>query len=83
MSSVSLISCVVLNKEAKFLDDFKFEISFNCVEALPDDLEWKLTYVGCPTDSKYDQVLDSILLGPVMLGINKFVFEVRTTTSHL
>lgn len=75
MSNVSLVSCVVQNKEGHFLDDFIFEIAFNCVEPLPDDLDWKLTYLGSATDSTHDQVLDSILLGPVQVGINKFVFQ--------
>lgn len=39
------------------------------------DLEWKLTYVGSATSSEHDQELDSLLVGPVPMGINKFVFE--------
>lgn len=38
------------------------------------ELEWKLTYVGSATDEKYDQELDSVLVGPVVVGKNKFVF---------
>ncbi|KAN0041858.1 hypothetical protein ACTFIV_004408 [Dictyostelium citrinum] len=40
------------------------------------DLEWKVIYVGSADNEKNDQVLDSILLGPVAVGQNQFVFEV-------
>lgn len=40
------------------------------------DLEWKIVYVGSAEDDRYDQVLDSIMVGPVPVGINKFVFQV-------
>ena len=40
------------------------------------DLEWKLTYVGSAESEKYDQVLDSVLVGPVAAGQFRFVFQV-------
>ncbi len=40
------------------------------------ELEWKLIYVGSAEDEQYDQELDSVLVGPVSLGRNKFVFQV-------
>jgi len=39
-------------------------------------LEWQIIYVGSAESSDYDQVLDSILVGPVPIGVNKFVFQV-------
>lgn len=39
------------------------------------DLEWKLTYVGSATSDQYDQELDSLLVGPIPVGVNKFIFE--------
>lgn len=41
-----------------------------------EDLEWKIIYVGSAEDDRYDQVLDSIMVGPIPVGINKFVFQV-------
>lgn len=32
-------------------------------------------YVGSAEDEKYDQELDSVLVGPVVVGKNKFVFQ--------
>src|SRR5438067_890739 len=39
------------------------------------DLEWKLTYVGSATSDEHDQELDSLLVGPIPFGVNKFIFE--------
>lgn len=44
-------------------------------QPLAKDLEWKLTYVGSATSSEHDQELDSLLVGPIPVGVNKFVFE--------
>lgn len=75
MSIVSLLNVQVLNNPAKFLEPYRFEITFECLEPLKDDLEWKLVYVGASKSSKYDQELDSLLVGPVPQGVNRFVFE--------
>ena len=40
------------------------------------DLEWKLIYVGSAESEEYDQVLDSVLVGPVYPGQYRFVFQV-------
>ena len=39
------------------------------------DLEWKITYVGSAEDESRDQVLEEVLVGPVPVGTNKFVFQ--------
>lgn len=45
------------------------------LDVLWADLEWKLTYVGSAEDEKYDQVLESVLVGPVNVGNYRFVFQ--------
>ncbi|KAG6053573.1 Histone chaperone asf1 [Claviceps sp. LM77 group G4] len=75
MSVVSLLGVKVVNNPARFTDKYQFEITFECLEALEKDLEWKLTYVGSATSDQYDQELDSLLVGPVPVGVNKFLFE--------
>ncbi|KAF4126058.1 histone chaperone ASF1 [Geosmithia morbida] len=75
MSVVSLLGVKVLNNPAKLTDKYEFEITFECLEQLEKDLEWKLTYVGSATSDQYDQELDSLLVGPIPVGVNKFVFE--------
>ncbi|RFU79176.1 histone chaperone asf1 [Trichoderma arundinaceum] len=75
MSVVSLLGVKVVNNPAKFTDKYEFEITFECLEPLERDLEWKLTYVGSATSDQYDQELDSLLVGPIPVGVNKFLFE--------
>lgn len=45
------------------------------------DLEWKLIYVGSAEDETYDQLLESVLVGPVNVGNYRFVFEVLIQAS--
>lgn len=52
-------------------------IMFNLAYQSPNlsDLEWKVVYVGSAEDMTRDQVLDEILVGPVPVGVNKFVLQ--------
>jgi histone chaperone ASF1 len=75
MSKVQIQNVVVLNNPANFSSPFQFEITFDCMENLEDDLEWKLTYVGSAESEAYDQVLDTIYVGPVPEGRHMFVFQ--------
>ncbi|KAF2237497.1 histone deposition protein Asf1 [Viridothelium virens] len=75
MSVVSVLNVAVLNNPAHFTAPYEFEITFECLEPLQKGLEWKLTYVGSATSSEHDQELDSLLVGPVPVGTNKFLFE--------
>jgi histone chaperone ASF1 len=38
-------------------------------------LEWKVIYVGCAEDSLQDQTLEEVMVGPVPVGMNKFVLQ--------
>ena len=40
------------------------------------DLEWKLIYVSSAYNSDLDQVLDSVLVGPIPIGRHQFVLDV-------
>jgi len=75
MSVVSLLGVEVKNNPAQFDAPYEFEITFECLEQLQKDLEWKLTYVGSATSNEYDQELDSVLVGPLPVGVNKFLFR--------
>ncbi|KAF1956635.1 histone deposition protein Asf1 [Byssothecium circinans] len=75
MSVVSLLGVEVKNNPATFDAPYEFEITFECLEQLKKDLEWKLTYVGSATSNEHDQELDSVLVGPIPVGINKFAFR--------
>ncbi|CAL5419298.1 unnamed protein product [Camellia sinensis] len=75
MSAVNITNVTVLDNPAPFLNPFQFEISYECLTPLKDDLEWKLVYVGSAEDETYDQLLESVLVGPVNVGNYRFVFE--------
>ena len=83
MSIVSLTGIEVLNNPAKFTDPYEFQITFECLEPLKEDLEWKLTYVGSSDSLDHDQELDSILVGPVPVGINSFLFKADAPSPEL
>jgi len=66
---------VVLDNPTTFNNPFQFEITFECLQELEDDLEWKVLYVGSAHDASKDQTLDEILVGPIPVGVNKFVLQ--------
>lgn len=75
MAAITVTNIAIQNNPCRFLDPFRFEITFDCLLPLREDLEWKLIYIGSSEDEKYDQVLDSVLIGPLQPGTMKFVFE--------
>ncbi|CAH9062115.1 unnamed protein product [Cuscuta epithymum] len=75
MSVVNLTNVSVLDNPAPFLNPFQFEISYECLTSLKDDLEWKLIYVGSAEDETYDQLLESVLVGPVNVGKYRFLLQ--------
>ncbi|CAN0896641.1 Probable histone chaperone ASF1A [Linum grandiflorum] len=75
MSVVNITNVTVLDNPAPFSSPFQFEISYECLTPLKDDLEWKLIYVGSAEDETYDQLLESVLVGPVNVGNYRFVLQ--------
>mmetsp|Transcript_4263 Transcript_4263/g.11627 ORF Transcript_4263/g.11627 Transcript_4263/m.11627 type:complete len:235 (+) Transcript_4263:338-1042(+) len=80
MALVNVVNMVVLDNPCNFQNPFQFEITFECLQELQDDLEWKVLYVGSAHDATKDQVLDEILVGPVPVGINKFCLQADAPT---
>ncbi|KAJ8426797.1 hypothetical protein Cgig2_007852 [Carnegiea gigantea] len=88
MSAVNITNVTILDNPAPFLSPFQFEISYECLVPLKDvepsksmltrpvpNLEWKLIYVGSAEDETYDQLLESVLVGPVNVGNYRFVLQ--------
>uniref|UniRef100_A0AAV1TJ56 Histone chaperone n=1 Tax=Peronospora matthiolae TaxID=2874970 RepID=A0AAV1TJ56_9STRA len=75
MAYVTLTNITVLDNPTAFTNPFQFEVTFECAQQLEADLEWKITYVGSAEDESRDQVLEEVLVGPVPVGTNKFVFQ--------
>ncbi len=40
-----------------------------------------MVYIGSAESTAHDQELESVLVGPIPLGVNKFVMEVRSVKS--
>jgi histone chaperone ASF1 len=64
-----------LNNPTSFTSPFQFEITFECFENLPDDLEYKVIYVIKPEDETADMILEQVLVGPVSMGIHTFLLQ--------
>ena len=96
MAKVHIVDVQILNNPGPFFSPFQFEITFECIDEIPEgnerllprfmknfvtdvycivDLEWKLTYVGSAESAAFDQVLDTVVVGPVPVGKHKFVFQ--------
>ena len=79
MSAPLVISSIeFLNNPANFKDNFKVCITFETHEYLPQEAEWQLIYVGNGNNEAFDQILESVFVGPIQKGRHKFVFEVST-----
>eukprot|EP01134_Creolimax_fragrantissima_P007339 CFRG7339T1 len=75
MAAVCMRDVTPLINPAPFDSIFQFEITFECSTLLTDDLEFKIIYVGSAESEMYDQELDTILVGPVPVGVSKFIFQ--------
>lgn len=60
MSKVHITNVAVLDNPSSFYNPFQFELTFECIEELKEDLEWKMIYVGSAESEEYDQVLDTV-----------------------
>ncbi|CAG7851243.1 Histone chaperone ASF1 AltName: Full=Anti-silencing function protein 1 [Serendipita indica DSM 11827] len=60
---------------ARFNENYKFKITFECMSLLEDDVEWKLIFVASPDNLDLDQELDDCLVGPIPVGVNSFEFD--------
>ena len=76
MSLVNILQVSILNNPCDFFSPIQFEITFEVISELENDLEFKIVYVGSASGPDNDQVLESVMVGPVPLGVSKFVLEV-------
>ena len=75
MAAIHVLNIQVLNPNAKFKEDFQFEIVFECLSELKKEIEWKVVYIGNADNEQYDQELESIEIGPLKLGTMKFTLN--------
>ncbi|KAJ3071015.1 ASF1 anti-silencing function 1 [Podochytrium sp. JEL0797] len=75
MSIVNLANVTIHDNPSTFFQPFRFEITFEVISELQEDLEFKLIYVGSAETEAHDQVLEELCVGPVPVGVSKFMFE--------
>ncbi|KAJ3030961.1 UNVERIFIED_CONTAM: Histone chaperone asf1 [Siphonaria sp. JEL0065] len=83
MSIVNLTNVTIQDNPSTFFHPFRFEITFEVISELQEDLEFKLIYVGSPESEAHDQVLEELQVGPVPVGVSKFVFEAPAPKAEL
>ncbi|KAL7411686.1 ASF1 like histone chaperone-domain-containing protein [Mrakia frigida] len=83
MSIVNIRNIELVNNPAKYTDPYVLRIQFECIAPLKEDLEWKLIYVGSGESEKFDQELDSCMVGPIPVGLNSFEFSASPPTLSL
>ena len=81
MAKVHVLNVCVLDNPAPFMTKLEFEITFECVEDLPEDLEWKIIYVGSAESEEFDQILDTVYVGPGARGTPQVRFHGRSAQS--
>jgi len=76
MSLVSITGVDVIdNTIDNFQKPFSFKIQLNCMENLDESIEFNLIYVGSSESAQYDQVVDTVEIGPgIPAGNHEFDF---------
>ncbi|KAI3383791.1 hypothetical protein SNEBB_000817 [Seison nebaliae] len=85
MTRVNVTNVSVLNNPAKFLENIKFQVEFECIETLKEELDFRVIYVGAAETNDHDQILDSVSLTDVPVGQYRFLLETdppNTTASY-
>ena len=57
MNVVNVTSINVLDNPCAFSNPFQFEITFECLQELKHDLDWKVIYVGSAESEKHAAVM--------------------------
>lgn len=72
MAQISINNVTVGNNPASVLAPFQFDITFETFSELPGLIQWKIIYIGSPTNSNYDQVVDSFDMDHLSPGVMNF-----------
>uniref|UniRef100_K7G1T5 Anti-silencing function 1A histone chaperone n=1 Tax=Pelodiscus sinensis TaxID=13735 RepID=K7G1T5_PELSI len=76
MAKVQVNNVVVLDNPSPFYNPFQFEITFECIEDLSEvSCNHNIIIIYSSMFVDNDQVLDSVLVGPVPAGRHMFVFQ--------
>eukprot|EP00996_Jenningsia_fusiforme_P001822 NODE_2681_length_1143_cov_21.534735_g2459_i0.p1 GENE.NODE_2681_length_1143_cov_21.534735_g2459_i0~~NODE_2681_length_1143_cov_21.534735_g2459_i0.p1 ORF type:complete len:155 (-),score=26.51 NODE_2681_length_1143_cov_21.534735_g2459_i0:490-954(-) len=75
MAKVHVSNVRLLQNPAPYSDEFNFYVSFDAMEDLSEELNWKLVFVGSSDTEKNDQVLEDVMVGPIVKGPNEFILN--------
>jgi histone chaperone ASF1 len=71
--SINIENVIVVKPQGMFNDPIMFDILFECTVAIPTSIRWDVIYVGSATSHDFDQTLASVFVGPIEIGMNRFV----------
>ena len=75
MSLINILNIIVEDNPNSFLAPFNFKITFECLQPLKEEIEWKLVYVGSSKDERFDQVLDCFSMDCLQPGVMQFQIQ--------
>ncbi|KAI5502634.1 chromatin assembly or disassembly [Trichomonas vaginalis G3] len=68
----------VVNPQGKFTDDFIFDITIECTSPISTFIKLEVIYVGSTQQgSEYEQILASKKIGPIEVGLSRFVIKAK------
>lgn len=76
MALVNVVNVSMLNSSSTFDQPFEFDITLHVSAKLRADVEFKVVYVGSTESSAHDQLLESVLVGPLLVGPSQFLLKV-------
>jgi len=78
--SINVENVIVVKPKGMFSDDIVFDIEFECTVAIPTAIRWEVIYVGSATSHDFDQTLANVFVGPIEVGMNRFVLRAEPPT---
>lgn len=55
------------------LSNKQFDIQFECTKPIPTYIKWEVVYIGNAKAHEYDQILTTAHVGPIEVGMNRFI----------
>ena len=75
MAQLHINNISIGNNPASVLSPFQLDITFQCFSDLPGTLDWKIIYIGSPSNNQNDQVIDSFDMDHLTTGVMNFQVE--------
>lgn len=75
--SIAIDKINIVNPNGVFTDNILIDIEFECTSPIPDYIKWEVTYCGSATIHECDQTLITAHVGPIEVGMNRFVLNAK------